>query len=570
MEYLIIPLARLYHLSYLFWKARKFFFWSLGIVLLTAILSIFIGSSAWSLLASLLILALRVITMLAMAIGQFVAIFWFMSRTRVFEVRPGDPKSIGLEDYRGQPGLVKMMNEWMQLISGREDFARMGGRKISGIMLTGGPGTGKTYLARALAGGSGIAFIGLEASSLRGMFWGIDSLKVAAFFRKARALAMEYSGCIAYIDELDAVGMARSGMGGSGQTTTMGLMGGTSGALTRLLYEMDGLEEFTPWQKALNTARLRLGFSPFDPGHVLVMAATNVPHLIDIALKRPGRFDRIIEVNLPDRTGRLDILHYYLGTIKNNLDEREINILADDTGWATPVHIASAVTKDAVRLALFAGRDRVTLEDIEMALQEQAMGIANPISDLTADQKWQLAVHEAGHAVAQYHLRSEKSRIVRLSIVRRGGALGYMLPVPKYDVYTLPLIDIVRDIVVSLGGHVATELVLGEPWTGASTDFEHVRMRLNALLYHSAFGAIPLGNSPTTENSEKIEAYFLELKSVTYKLLERHRPSLETLAKALMERQDMNGEEVVAVLSTFGGPDESTQEILTLISDPAS
>ncbi|MCK7505784.1 MAG: hypothetical protein MZV70_18000 [Desulfobacterales bacterium] len=133
----------------------------------------------------------------------------------------------------------------------------------------------------------------------------------------------------------------------------------------------------------------------------------------------------------------------------------------------------SAITKDAVRLALFDGRDRVSQSDIELAFQEQAMGLENPVEEMEEDQRRQIAYHEAGHAIVQYYLRPDE-RIVRASIVRRSEALGYVLPVPNYDIYALPLRTFVADILVSMAGHVAAKLFLGEYWTGATGDFQNV------------------------------------------------------------------------------------------------
>src|SRR5260221_427647 len=192
---------------------------------------------------------------LGFAVMQFVAIFWFMSRSRVEIIRPGDPKQITFDDYMGQPNLLKMVRQWISLLSDRTQFQKMGGQFINGLLLAGEPGTGKTLLAKAMAGEAGIAFISMEGSGFRAMFWGVDVLKMIRFISQARKLAKEYGACIAYIDEIDAVGMSRgSVMGGQGGMMgggmgMGGMMGGGSGALTRLLYEMDGITELNGWEK---------------------------------------------------------------------------------------------------------------------------------------------------------------------------------------------------------------------------------------------------------------------------------------------------------------------------------
>ncbi|MFM8367494.1 MAG: AAA family ATPase, partial [Chloroflexota bacterium] len=147
-------------------------------------------------------------------------------------IRPGDPKQITFEDYKGQPNLLKMVRQWIYLLSDREQFQKMGGQFITGLLLYGEPGTGKTLLAKAMAGEAGIAFISIEGSGFRGMFWGVDVLRMIQFVGRARKLAREYGACIAYIDEIDAVGMSRGSVMGGGQMMggMMG-MGAGSGAL---------------------------------------------------------------------------------------------------------------------------------------------------------------------------------------------------------------------------------------------------------------------------------------------------------------------------------------------------
>ncbi|NOH04362.1 MAG: hypothetical protein HND47_21500 [Chloroflexi bacterium] len=169
-------------------------------------------------------------------------------------------------------------------------------------------------------------------------------------------------------------------------------------------------------------------------------------------------------------------MKYYLSKVKFD-DTVDIEAIVSDTAWATPARIMSAVTKDAVRLALFDGRDKISQRDIELAFQEQAIGLENPIEEMEEDQRKQVAYHEAGHAVAQHYLRPDE-RIVRVSIIRRADALGYVLPVSNFDVYAMPLRRFVADIMVSMAGHVATKIFLGEYWTGATGDFQNIRARL--------------------------------------------------------------------------------------------
>lgn len=544
-------------------NAGRFFFGILGWALLNALV-------VWALVnpdvLNIVLVALGFIFQVVFAIGfaiiQFVAIFWFMSQTRVEVIRPGDPKQITFDDYKGQPNLLRMVRQWIYLLSDREQFQKMGGQFITGLLLYGEPGTGKTLLAKAMAGEAGIAFISIEGSGFRGMFWGVDVLRMVQFVGRARKLAREYGACIAYIDEIDAVGMSRGSVMGGGQMMggMMG-MGAGSGALTRLLYEMDGIGTLTPREKL--RARIYQFFkrkTPVRDWHVMFMGSTNRPDVLDPALVRPGRFDRKIAVGLPDRGGRREIVKYYLSKIKHD-DTVDIEALVSDTSWATPARIMSAVTKDAVRLALFDGRDKISQRDIELAFQEQAIGLENPIEEMEEDQRRQVAYHEAGHAVAQYHLRPDE-RIVRVSIIRRADALGYVLPVSNFDVYAMPLRRFVADIMVSMAGHVATKVFFGEYWTGATGDFQNVRARLWQLAHYGYFGppitdGLSMGADVSNGRGKIVEKFWQQLEDQTEHLLRVHSVEVEAVATALLERGDLTGRECVEIIRKASGVEQS-------------
>ncbi len=500
---------------------------------------------------------LRIVFAISFVVIQFVAIFWFMAQSRVEVIRPGDPKQVTFDDYKGQPNLLKMVRQWISLLSDRAQFQKMGGQFINGLLLYGEPGTGKTLLAKAMAGEAGIAFISIEGSGFQAMFIGVDVLKMIRFIGQARKLAREYGTCIAYIDEIDAVGMSRSGVMGGGQMGMGGgmggMMGGGRGALTRLLYEMDGINEQTRWEK-LRARWYQFRKKPVPPRdwHILFMGSTNRPDVLDPALTRPGRFDRTVVVNKPDRAGRREMVKYYIDKIRTD-ESVDIEAIVSDTAWATPARIMSAITKDAVRLALFDGRDKVSQRDVELAFQEQAMGLENPIEEMQEDQWRQVAYHEAGHAVVQYYLRPEE-RIVRVSIIRRSEALGYVLPVSNYDIYAEPLRNFIADILVSMAGHVATELFLGEYWTGATGDFQNVRGRLWQLAHFGYFGP-PIAIDGTygvgqnfSGKTEDVEKLWKRLEEETKKILTKYSAEVHAVAQALLDRNDLTGRECIDVI----------------------
>lgn len=559
LGYILLGLFLLYiQLRVFIWaasgKPTRFFFGILGWAALNGLIYwAIISPEVMNIMLVVLGLAFRVIFILFMAIIQFVAIFWFMAQSRVETIRPGDPKQVTFDDYKGQPNLIKMVRQWISLLSDRQQFQRMGGQFINGLLLYGEPGTGKTLLAKAMAGEAGIAFISIEGSGFRAMFWGVDVLKMIRFIGQARKLAREYGACIAYIDEIDAVGMSRGGvMGGGGVGMGMGgMMGMGTGALTRLLYEMDGISELTRWEK-LRARWYQFRKKPVPPRdwHVLFMGSTNRPDVLDPALTRPGRFDRTVVVNKPDRAGRREMVKYYLNKIKTD-ETVDIEAIVSDTAWATPARIMSAITKDSVRLALFDGREKVAQHDIELAFQEQAMGLENPIEEMEEDQRRQVAYHEAGHAIVQYYLRPDE-RIVRVSIVRRSEALGYVLPVSNYDIYALPLRTFVADILVSMAGHVATKLFLGEYWTGATGDFQNVRARLWQLAHFGYFGP-PLvmdqnAGYGSADKAEIVGKFWRKLEDQTAQILLQHPDEVHAVARALLERGDLTGKQCIEII----------------------
>ncbi len=532
--------------------ARRF--WWLGILLFMVL---------WAVLnptvMNLALLGLSFVWQLVFAVlfmvVQFGALFWFMGRTRTVVIKPGDPKTVTFDDYWGQPHLVELVKQWISLLADRGDFVEMGGQYINGLMLTGEPGTGKTLLAKAMAGEADIAFMSVEGSGFRGMFWGMDTLKMMGFVRKARKLAREYGACIAYIDEIDAVAMSRSGVQGA-QQAVGGMMGGgmmMNGALTRLLYEMDGIAELGRADRWKAKIYAMLGKPPPARNwHVLFMGSTNRPDVLDPALLRPGRFDQVIQVDRPDRTGRRAIVEGYLAKIKHDPKQIDVEAIVADTPRATPAQVMAAITKDSVRHALFEGRNFVIQEDVDQAIQEQIVGMANPVREMDPLQKRQIAYHEAGHAVLQHYMMPDQ-RISRVSIVRRSkGILGYVLPVDTVEIYGQPLRRIVADIMVALGGHICVKLFMGEFWTGATSDFQNARMQLRQLAMLGFFGP------PVSElyadvkelrfSDERVENVWKQLEEQVERTLYQHADEVEAVVEALMERDELSNTEVLEIM----------------------
>ena len=482
-------------------------------------------------------------------IVQFGALFWFLSRSKTITILPGDKTDLTLADYKGQPALVNLMGEWISILQGDANFYRMGGISPSGLVLTGEPGTGKTWLAKCTAGSAGVAMHGIEGSGFRAMFMGMDVLKTMTFVNKCRSLAADHGACIAFIDELDALG-ARGGMGGMGMMGgMMGGMGG-GGALTQLLVAIDGMNEERSMTTARNIARRWLRLPLLKEGVVLWMGSTNRPEMLDKALIRPGRMEHMIKVDPPDAYGRKEIFQYYANKVLH--DELDIDRLVSGTQGITPAAIQSAIQRGAPRLANAAKRSSVSEMDILTALMEGVAGIPNPITDMPEKQRWQLAVHEASHCVASYHLSPGKT-IAFVSIIRRGIGFGFMLPMDKEATYTYPMANIIADIRVSLAGDIGTKVILGERWVGGAGDFKHVRERINYLDWHGVFGGISQAyGEPSAPASERIDTWMEEQIDAIESLLSAHKIEIEALAHALMKKSELSGEEATQIIEGAG------------------
>lgn len=504
--------------------------------------------------------AIQIFAVLMTIVLQFGLLFWFLSRPKAEIIRPGDDTTVTFDDYWGQPQLVKLVKQWMSLLRDRKDFEKMGGKYISGLLLYGPPGTGKTMLAKAIAGESGMAFISAQGTSFQGMFWGMDILMVLRYSKWARDLAKKYGACVAYIDEIDAIGMNRGGVRGGGQPgmasgTGMG-MGLGMFALSTLLGQMDGVNQPSRGEKIKTRIWRMFGkkYKPKRNWHVMWMGSTNRPDVLDPALTRSGRLDTKIAVEPPDRASRRLIIEGYLNKIQHD-DTVDVEAIVADTNGMTPADIAGAITKDAVRLAFFDGRKKVGQKDIDKAFLEQQSGMEMPIEEFDEEQRRVLAYHEAGHAIAQYYMMPEQ-KIVRATIVRLStGSYGHVSMTDTVEQHIKPVNRLAYEIIVFMAGRESEKIYTGEMFQSTGGDFPAIRYFMGMLVEYGFFGPPVAGGAfggsydqYAHDKDDTLKRYWLTMEDATSKLLRRHWKEVTALAEELLIKNTLSGKEVIDVI----------------------
>jgi cell division protease FtsH len=492
-------------------------------------------------------------------IVQFGALMWFMSRPRTYTVLPDDPQiGLSFNDYRGQPDLVDHAKTLVRILGGVQRFKEAGGEMPKGMLLSGQPGTGKTFLAGVIAAEARLPFIYIDASSLRSMWMGVDALIIMSLFGKARKLGRKYAKpgtpgcCILFMDELDSIGMSRGGVQGGqqqGGMGPMGMFGGTGMSLNTLLNQMDSLGQHVEDRFKLKMARwLGLVHGPVPPKPlVFVVGATNRPDVLDTALTRPGRLDRSLIVYPPDGEGRKDIIQHYLS--KKAHDETcDVDMMAQDSiGW-TPIHIKTIIN-EALIVAHEAGRDKLSYKDWLAAADMRFLGLKQPIHKMSADDKRAVAYHEAGHAVVNYYLRPE-DRMKKASIIRRGETLGVVQSSEREERHQLHARQIETDIMVSLGSRAVEELILGTKLAGASSDL--MQATNGALTYVARLG---MGSTLMVAPANAMAGYppavlvlvdnmLGQLYEETKRVIQEKEYAVHAVAASLIEREELIGTEL--------------------------
>ncbi|MGH1398062.1 MAG: ATP-dependent zinc metalloprotease FtsH [Alphaproteobacteria bacterium] len=450
------------------------------------------------------------------------------SRAKMLTEKEG---KVTFDDVAGIEEAKQELEEVVEFLKDPGKFSRLGGKIPKGALLVGSPGTGKTLIARAVAGEADVPFFTISGSDFVEMFVGVGASRVRDMFEQGKKNAP----CIIFIDEIDAVGRHRgAGYGGGNDEREQ--------TLNQMLVEMDGFEA--------------------NEG-VIILAATNRPDVLDPALLRPGRFDRQIQVPLPDVGGREKILEVHMKKVPlaNNVDS---SVLAKGTPGFSGAELANVVNEAAL-LAARRNKRVVSMAEFEDAKDKVMMGAERRSMAMNDDEKKLTAYHEAGHAIVALH-EPESDPIHKATIVPRGRALGMVMRLPEGDRYSTSVAKMKANISVGMGGRVAEEIIFGadQVTSGASGDIQQVTALSRSMVTEwglsEEIGMIDYSDDPnsykqnqiSSETAAKIENEVRRLVDEGYhkakKILTDEIEGLHTLAKALLEYELLSGDEIQALL----------------------
>jgi len=440
-------------------------------------------------------------------------------------------------DVAGCDEAKEEVSELVDFLRDPGKFQNLGGRIPRGVLLVGSPGTGKTLLAKAIAGEAKVPFFSISGSDFVEMFVGVGAARVRDMFEQAK----KHSPCIVFIDEIDAVGRQRgAGLGGGNDEREQ--------TLNALLVEMDGFE---------------------GASGVIVIAATNRPDVLDPALLRPGRFDRQVVVPLPDIRGREQILMVHMRKVPVATDVKA-DILARGTPGMSGADLANLVNEAAL-FAARRGKRFVDMDDFEAAKDKIMMGAERRSMVMPEEERRNTAYHESGHAVVA-RLLPKTDPVHKVTIIPRGRALGLTMQLPAEDRYSMDKERILSTIAVLFGGRIAEEIFMHQMTTGASNDFERATAMarsmvtqwgmseaLGTMVYAENEGEVFLGRSVTTHKNiseatmQQVDAEIRRIIDQQYalarRLIEENRDKIEAMAKALLELETIDADQIDDIMS---------------------
>jgi cell division protease FtsH len=512
-----------------------------------------IGTSAWwtiltSLLPFVLLFGFWIFLMNQVQGGGSKVMSFGKSRAK--RMTPDSPK-IGFKDVAGVDEAVEELQEIKEFLENPKKFQALGARIPKGVLLYGPPGTGKTLLARAVAGEAGVPFFSISGSDFVEMFVGVGASRVRDLFEQAK----QASPCIVFMDEIDAVGRHRgAGLGGGHDEREQ--------TLNQLLVEMDGFEM---------------------KDNIILIAATNRPDILDPALLRPGRFDRQIVVDRPDRTGRRKILEVHAKG-KPLAPEIDLDTLAAGTPGFTGADLANLVNEAAL-LAARRGKKTIQQEELEEGIMRVLAGPEKKARLLSEQERKITAYHEMGHALVGHFLENTNP-VHKITIVSRGQALGLTISLPTEDRYLQSRSALMDDLAMTLGGRAAEELVFHEITTGAANDLEKVTSTAKAMIMRYGmseklgprvlgrnqdmpFLGREMGHEPdysdevAREIDEEIRRVIEEAHDRATRVLQEHMEALHRISAILIERETIDKDQFARLAAGEGEetvfPDETPE-----------